>query len=375
MVSIARKNLFFDKIKLIITLIGVAFSVFLILSLSGIYLGLMANTSTIIDNTDADIWITSKNCRNFDFALPVSSKKMYLTKSIEGVDKVEKLVLEFTITKAPNGATESIELVGFNPDTGIGGPWGLKEGSFRDVKYGRTAIVDLSSRKKLGPMKIGDKREIFGKSVKIVGFTNGIKAFTTAPYFFVSIRTAQELSLFGRGDNATFILVKIKPGYEAEEIAERIKKRLKGVDVYTRKQFSWKTKMYWTWETGMGMNFLIVLTIGIVVGMVIVGQTIYNSTIEHLREFGTLKAIGATNWDIYKIIFEQAIINAVCGYFLGLFISSLAVKGYEAVDLSMYIPSWAKIVVFFLSLGMCLGSSFISIRKATTVDPVVVFRA
>lgn len=375
MVSIARKNLFFDKIKLVITLIGVTFSVFLILSLSGIYLGLMANTSTIIDNTDADIWITSKNCRNFDFALPVSSKKMYLAKSVEGVQRVEKLILEFTITKAPNGATESVELVGFNPDTGIGGPWNLKVGSFRDVKYGRTAIVDLSSIKKLGAMKIGDKREIFGKSIKIVGFTNGIKAFTTAPYFFVSIKTAQELSFFGRGDKVTFILVKIKPGYNPEEIVERIKKRLKNVDVYTKKQFSWKTKMYWTWETGMGMNFLIVLTIGIVVGMVIVGQTIYNSTVEHLKEFGTLKAIGATNWDIYKIIFEQAIINAIIGYFLGLLISSLAVKGYEFLDLTMFIPSWAKIVVFFLSLAMCLGSSFISIRKATTVDPVVVFRA
>jgi putative ABC transport system permease protein len=124
----------------------------------------------------------------------------------------------------------------------------------------------------------------------------------------------------------------------------------------------------------MGMGFLLTAFVGFVVGMVVVSQTIYSSTIEHIREFGTLKAIGATNWTIYKIILEQAAINAVIGFAVGLGLVLLIKKGYDALGIAMLIPPPLMGAVSVLTLAMCLSASIVSIRKVRTLDPVMVFR-
>ncbi len=115
-------------------------------------------------------------------------------------------------------------------------------------------------------------------------------------------------------------------------------REIRDVDVYTRDQYSWKTRLYWTWETGIGVGFGLTVLMAIIVGVVIVSQTIYSATIEHLREFGTLKAIGATNRDVYLIILKQALINALIGYGIGLGLTLLAVRTSGATGLVMVIP-------------------------------------
>ncbi|MBI5199676.1 MAG: FtsX-like permease family protein [Nitrospirae bacterium] len=123
------------------------------------------------------------------------------------------------------------------------------------------------------------------------------------------------------------------------------------------------------------MGFLITALLGFAIGMVIVGQTIYTSTIEHLREYGTLKAMGARNSFIYRIIFEQALINAFLGYIVGLIALKFLIKGYEKTGLDMVVTPLLAVFVLVITVMMCIFASFISIRKATKIDPVMVFRA
>src|SRR5688572_13471650 len=150
MVDIARKNLLHDRTRFLITVIGVTFSVVLIFSQFGIYLGFMENASIIIDNTQADLWMTSKNSSNFDFPVPFSELKLNKVKATPGVAAADKLLLGWANMKRKDGGSENIELVGFNPETGVGGPWKIKEGTISDIKAGKAVIVDESAFPKLG---------------------------------------------------------------------------------------------------------------------------------------------------------------------------------------------------------------------------------
>lgn len=375
MVSIARKNLLHDRIRFIITLIGVTFSVVLIFAQVGIYLGFMRNASMIIDHSGVDIWITSRDTPNFEWARAFPERKINIVRSTEGVEFAEKLIFAWGMMKLIDGGTEQIEIIGYNPNSGIGAPWKMKKGSITDVKGGRYIIVDESAEKRLGRLDIGDEREIMDRKVKVIGISEGIRSITTAPFVFASFDTARELVSYIGRDNITYILVKVVPGYKPDDVVKRLRQKLPELSVYTTEDFSWRTRRYWTIETGMGMGFLITALLAFAVGMVIVGQTIYTSTIEHLREYGTLKAIGARNSFIYRIIFEQALINAFLGYIIGLLVLRFLVKGYEKTGLDMVITPLLTLVVLIITILMCIFASFISIRKATKIDPVMVFRA
>jgi putative ABC transport system permease protein len=374
MVDIARKNLFHDRTRFIITVVGVTFSVVLIFSQFGIYLGFMENASIIIDNTLADIWVTSKNSANFDFAMPFAERKLNKVRQTPGVVWADTLLLGWGHLRRKDGGQETIALVGFNPETGVGGPWRLLAGDFQSMKVSKTIIVDESAYAKLGVLRVGDQVEINEQRVRVAGISQGVRGFTTAPYVFTSYRAAgQILDAYAR-DRTAFIVVRVTPGADPHEVAARLRE-IRDVDVYTRAQYSWKTRLYWTWETGIGVGFGLTVLMAIIVGVVIVSQTIYSATIEHLREFGTLKAIGATNRDVYLIILKQALINALIGYVIGLALTLLAVRLLGATGMVLVIPFELMAAVFGLTMAMCATASVVSVRKALSVDPLVVFRS
>ena len=373
MPDIALKNLIHDRLRFLVTLLGVTISVVMMFAQIGIYMGFMQNASIIIDNTPADIWITSKNSSNFDFPLPFSEGKLPKVKEVPGIAWAEHLVLGWANMKLTNGGSENVELIGFNPNTGIGGPWRLREGSVDALKAGGGIIIDESAFAKLGRLRIGDYVEILENRVKVVGISEGIRGFTTAPYVFTTYRTAQDIVPWLRG-STVFIVAGVHPQMDVPGIVQELKK-IPNIDVYTKGEYSLKTRLYWTWETGIGVGFALTALMALLVGMVIVGQTIYAATIEHLREFGTLKAIGATNREVYEIIVKQALVNAVLGYAVALVIWVMGLRLVSAVGLAVVLPATLMGVVFVVTLAMCLTASYVSVRKALQVDPVTVFRS
>ncbi|MBI3990366.1 MAG: FtsX-like permease family protein [candidate division NC10 bacterium] len=377
MFFIAWKNLIKERTRLVLTLLGVTFAVVLMFFDLGAYLGFVRASSVLIDHSDADIWITAENNVNFDSARPFPERKLSKVKEVPGFQWAEMVVMGWGLIKLKDGATETVQMVGFNPEKGVGGPWKLREGSIKDLKVDDTIIVDESSLRKLGGLRVGDTFEIFDTQVKVVGISQDVKSFTTYPVAFTNYETAKRLSGIYRltnWDQTTFILAKVTPGVPVGKVVERLQ-GIKGVDVYTKEDFAWKTRKYWIIQTGMGIGFGLTALLGFLVGMVIVGQTIYASTLEHLREFGTLKAIGATNRDLLFIIVYQALVNAILGYLIGLAIAMVIGQGYERFGLNLTITTGLEVAMFGITLAMCLGSSILSIRRAFRIDPVIVFRA
>lgn len=373
-VAIARKNLFHDRTRFSITLVGIAFSVVLILVQVGVYLGMMYNTSSIIEHTDADIWITARNNRNFDFSMPFPEHRENQARAVPGVAWTKKLILVWSLMKIKGGGSENVEMIGFDPESGIGGPWEMLRGNVRDVKFHRGVIIDESSLAKLGDMDIGDYREVINKKVRVVGISRGARRITTAPVLFTSYRTAQELNPWITAQTV-FVLVKVVPGLDVEKVRDRLRELMNMEDVYTRDEFIRTTRRYWTFSTGMGIAFGFTILMGVIVGAVIVSQTIYSATIEHLREFGTLKALGAENRMVYGIILQQALLSGLIGFAIGLAINFVVVKLYSDTG-QVIIQPWQLFAGdLAITIATCMVASLISVRRAMQVDPMEVFRA
>lgn len=374
MVSIARKNLFHDKVRLAVALAGITFAVVLITVQVGVYLAFLANASVLIDHTEADIWVTAHGLENFDFGRPFSEKKLYQVEEVPGVLWAEKYFLGFGYWKTPTGSQETVQMIGFNPETMVGAPWNVVRGNPQDVKYFNSIFYDEAETNRLGDVPIGGETEINNHRVRVVGITRGAKSFIQSPYIFTSFKNALNLSFVAKG-NTVYILVKVAPGHSIEEVKQRLKETVKDVDFYTAREFSKKTRDYWMINTGTGVALLSIAVMGVVIGTVIVANTIYTSTTEHLKEYGTLKAVGASNWHLYKIIIEQALINSVVGYGLGMFVSYWVIQAMRKGNLQVLLPWPVLAGVYVTTLLMCLGSSVLSIYKVTKIDPALVFKS
>jgi putative ABC transport system permease protein len=168
--------------------------------------------------------------------------------------------------------------------------------------------------------------------------------------------------------------VKVAPGADLQQVRRALLDHVKDVEVFTTAQFSHMTTFYWMFTTGAGVAVLIAAVLGLVVGFVVVAQTIYATTMDHIREYGTLKAMGAPNSYVYKVIMKQAAISAVIGYVLGMAVSVFVVRGSQAGGAAILMPPSMAIGMFFVTLLMCVGAALVSINKVTRIDPAMVFK-
>jgi putative ABC transport system permease protein len=255
----------------------------------------------------------------------------------------------------------------------MGGPWNVTVGSAADLNAPDAILVDDLYWKKLGVTRVGEVFEINGYRARVVGTTHGIRSFTTSPYIFTSFKNAQDFTNL-KEDQTVFILVRAAPGIDRKQLQRDLQGRLRDVDVLTTSQFSSMTRSYWMFTTGAGVAVLLAALLGLVVGIVVVTQTIYATTMDHLREYGTLKAIGAPNSYVYRVILQQAGMSAVMGYALGIGVSLFVVHGAEQGGAAILLPWQMAALIFGLTLLMCGIAAVVSINKVTHLDPAMVFR-
>jgi putative ABC transport system permease protein len=373
MPPLAQRNLFHDKIRLAVTLTGIVFAVVLIVVELGLFIGFTVTTSSLIDNSKVDLWVTNKHVPYIELGAPFSERKLYQVKAIPGVQDAEKFINRWTQWQRPDGRQESVQIVGINPDAGFGGPWNIVEGRVEDLKTPNAIIVDELYKDKLGVTRVGEVFEIAGHRARVVGFTRGIRAFTTSPYVFTTFKNAQDYGQVPL-DQTIYIQVKIAPGADIEQVRSGILQRVQDVEVFTSPEFSRMTQVYWMFTTGAGVAVLLAAALGLIVGFVVVAQTIYATTVDHLREFGTLKAMGAPNSYVYKVIIKQAAISAIIGYVLGMIVSAFVVKASQSGGAAILMPWPMAIGMFFLTLTMCVSAALVSINKVTRLDPAMVFK-
>jgi putative ABC transport system permease protein len=350
-VDLARKNLLHDKLRFLITVSGVAFAVTLVFVQVGLFMGLMDNASITIEHIDANLWVTSKNTPNVDFAQTFPETAVQRVRSVPGVERADNLIVWFMTVALPTGAKEGTLVYALEDFERWKFPWNVVEGDLTDLRRGNYLFLDDSAEKRFGEFRIGEYREVIGHRMKIIGRTRDALSFSTTPILFLDYRKAQEISPDELSGNTTYVLVKLAPGADVEAVRAEIKRRLRHNDVHTQAEWAAQSRRYWVESTGLGLNLAMTVFLGCLVGIVVVAQTLYTSTMEHIKEFGTVKAIGGSNWDIYKILGEQATIA------LKLIIS----------------PSFAA-TVGVGTLALCLAAAMISFRKVARIDPALVFR-
>jgi putative ABC transport system permease protein len=373
MLTLAKRNLFQDKLRLAVTLTGVVFAVVLIIVELGLFFGFIETTSALIDHSHADLWVTSSHVPYLELGVPMNERKFYQVQAVSGVVDADKYIVRYTRWNRLDGGQNQIQIVGFNLDSARGGPWNVVEGSIDDLKTPDAVMVDEVYKNKLGVTRIGEVFEINGHRARVVGFTHGIRSFTTSPCVFTSFRNALDYAPL-HDNQTTYVLVKVAQDADIEEVRQSILDNVDGVAVLTTKQFSRMTQNYWTFTTGAGIAILLAAVLGVIVGFVVVAQTIYATTMDHIKEFGTLKAMGAPNSYVQKVILLQAGISAAIGYVVGITVSSFIVRFGQPAGAPILLNLWMALVTLALTVAMCMGAALISIKKVTQLDPATVFK-
>ena len=372
--KIAYRNLFHDRMSLIVTLVGIVFSVVLVAIEIGLYKGSETKIATVLDKAPADLWIVPYGTKSFDDPSLLIGHEKYAALSTPGVSYAEDMIVSFSSWRKPLGGKKSFILVGLDWPNGGTRPWSLEEGSVEDLELPNAVAVDRSYFKDLGIEERGDHAEINNQRIQVTAVTKGIRSFTTLPYVFTPINTARKF-VAASADQATYVLVRLQEGADIEAVRNSLTDRLTGVEVLTHDEFTRRSINYWMFSTGAGLALITGMVLGAIVGVVIVAQTLYASTKDHLNEFATLRALGASASYIHAVILIQALLSAVIGYAAGMILAMLAIY-----RLSVRVPTLTVVMtptiaayLFALTVGMCIFAAITAIRKVTRIDPAGVF--
>jgi putative ABC transport system permease protein len=374
MIDLALKMLLDEKVRFAATVLGVGFAAGLVLVQVGLFFGLLDNASITIERLDADLWVTARNTPNVDFGNPFPETYLQRVRSVPGVKRADNLIVWYAIVALPTGAKESVIYYGLKDFAAWRFPWNVESGDPADLRRGHYVLLDASAERRFGPFRAGDYREFQGRRLKIIGRTREALSFTTSPVAFLDYKLAQSLSPDELRGRTTFIVVRLEPGADAAAVKYEIGRRLPYNDVYTRVEWAARSRGYWIESTGLGLTLFLTVTLGALVGVVIVAQTLYASTTEHLVEFGTVKALGGGNLTVYAIVAEQASYAAALGYGLAAALAHGLVPLLARLDMKLIVSPTLLGLVFVGTQALCVGAGSLSFRKVAALDPAVVFR-
>lgn len=365
-ISIARKNLFHEKTRFMISVGGIAFAVMLILILLGLYRGWNEKAVEYQTKVKADIWVVQNGVKDMSHSVSLlpNGYKDQIT-AVRGVRSVDMVLVRRVIFKL-GGEEITTTIIGFNTESDVGGPYSLIEGKVK-LQAGEIIIDKILAGKH--NLKIGDTLALLGNNYKIAGISESGAFFQ---FSFISFKDAREL--FQMSDLFNYALVSSDGSVSQDEVIENIESKISNVDAQTRKEFADNSKKEIA-EIFLPIIFMLVL-ICFVVGAMIISLTIYTATIEKSREYGVLKAIGAKNRQLYKTIFEQSVITGIFGYVISVgltyLISFLAEKSEPMF--TMYIIWQDLLLVVGIVLLMVIIAAYIPIRKVVRIDPAIVFK-
>jgi len=370
--TLASRNLFHDRLRFIATTVGIVFSVVLVMVQMGLYLGFGQMVTKMIDHASTDLWVVRKgtNCFEDPSLLDATDQKAIL--KVAGIASATPLVIGFADWRLPSGELTPVFVVGSDLANGSLQPWNIVAGSLRSLSAHDAVAVDRTYDKRLGISGIGAKAEIRGRAVHVAALTDGIRSFTTTPYVFVDLKFARGYTGAPR-DKASYFLVNLKPDADVAAVRRDLLANISGVEVLTSAQFRDRSREFWLFGTGAGAALFAGALLGVIVGTVIVAQTLYSSTKDHLDEFATLRAMGSSNRYVYRVIIYQALINAAVGFCFAALIGFAVVAITTKSALPVVITPALMAAVFGLTVAMCIGSALVAILGVVRIDPVMVF--
>jgi putative ABC transport system permease protein len=368
MIRLALRNLFQNKVRLVISTGGVALALLLILALDAIFTGVEQRITAYIDSSGADIWVSQSDVFNMHMAsssLPDSvARKVRLVPGVAAVSPILYVANNVIVGEERNLAY----IIGLPRRAQLGGPWKVSTG--RSLPGEGEAIMDRSVAERSGA-NIGDMVEILGEELELVGLTEGTTSLVNS-IAFISQKDFERLR--GNYETFSFLLVKIRAGESPNVVADRIKSRVRDVTVQTRGQFSAQERQV---VKDMSTDVVTIMNlIGFLIGLAVMALTVYTSTLSRRREYGVLKALGARNRDLYLTVLAQAVISVLLGFFLGWAITWLLtfMIPFTGMPLTMVVDPASLIKVGFVSTLLAGLSAMLPIRQIAGLDPAMVFR-
>lgn len=371
MALVGIKMMFHDRAKLVGTLLGVIFASVLVNQQLGVLMGLLNKNTMFVDNAGADLWIVPPGMEALTGGTRMSMYTLNQARVVEGVAWAEPLAFGTASMSLPNGGSEAVTLVGTRLTHLGGGPWNMVAGDAESLAMPDTVIFEDSRRDELGGINLGSVRELGGHRVVAGGFTWGLLPFGPS-YAFTEFDTARSI-LNLPTDQTTFVLVRVQPGADVYAVRDELRRRLPDQQVITREDFSRATVMYLL-KAQLGISFGTSTAFGVIVGFVIVALSMFSAVVDNIREFGTLKAMGASNFDLSKLLFVQSVAYAVIGTIIGLFLVTRMAAGIRSANLVLVLPWWMFAGTFGFMIVLCLVASGLALIRVRNVEPGMVFR-
>ncbi|MBN2292703.1 MAG: FtsX-like permease family protein [Pirellulales bacterium] len=371
---IALKTLIADRGKLLTALVGVVFSIVLVNVQGGLFLGFITKAGLLVDHGKADIWIGHKEMHNVDFPRDIPRRWLNRVRGVDGVECAQPYLIGWSDMTLPSGGFESVVVVGVDRGSLLGNVWNMKKGRADSILKTDGIIVDECELAKLEFPEMNEVRELGGRRARVVGMSHGVMGFLVAPYVFTTFDRAAEY-LRKAPEVCSYILVQLHDGADVREVCRAIRQRMPEAEVQPSNVFSAISTDFWMMRTGLGISFGAATLLGLLVGLVMVAETMYAMVLDRLGEYGTLKAIGATEKQIFSILLIQALMMATAGAICGLAAVSLVQYAFSTPRAPIIIPYWLSLGGCLLVLCICLVSSLLPYLRIRKVDPHTVLQS
>lgn len=383
--SVAIRMLVGDRAKYIGIVVGLTFATLLMTQQMSIFVGLMTRTFGFITDTSyPQVWVMDPKVQQIDDLKPMQDTELYRVRGVEGVEWAVPLYKGLLRARLPDGTFQSCNVVGLDDATLMGGPPEMLEGTLADLRRAESVIVDtVGAEGKLAkpptepggrrvPLRVGDTLELNDHRAVVVGICRVSRTFQSQPVIYTTYSRATRFAPRER-KLLSFILAQGQPGITIEELSRRITAAT-GLAAYSGPDFKWLTVKYFLKNTGIPINFGISTLLGLIVGTAIAGQTFYNFTLDNLKQFGALKAMGASNWLLLRMIVLQAFVVGFVGYGIGVGVASLFGSNAGRTELAFrLLPQTLLIVAGAIGL-ICVLSAVISMWKVLRLEPAIVFK-
>lgn len=362
---------------------GVAIAAFLIAQQLAMLNGILDRITASVTNVPGvGIWVMDPKVQYAEDAKPMPDSQLARVRSVDGVSWAVPLYKGNLRVRLNDGNFQTAVVNGVDDATFVGGPAEMVEGSVSDLRYSRGVIVDEDSAKSrlaqpgpdgsIQPLRIGSTVELNDHRAVVVGICRSVRTFQSQPVIFTTYQRAATFSPAER-KRLSFILAKAKPGEDPHVVVDRIRYAT-GLQAHTTADFTEITRQYFIRETGIIATFLAGIGISFFVGTVICGQTLYNFTLENLRQFGAVKAMGGSNWTVTGMILCQAGMVGLLGLGIGTGAAAVFAWAMRNTELNLRFSILQLGLTAVAVTVITVLAAWLAARKVIRLDAAEVFK-
>ena len=366
----------YDKAKSIGVTIGIVISTFLIGQQIGIFTFLTSLMSAMVGNTDADILIVDARAINGNALGKLDARLVSEVRSIPGVAKTSPMIIAPAMATFPDGTTATVEILGSDAPDLLAGPAAkdILEGSRENLLREANVSGDFFDRNLFGgSLDVGLEFEINGRRAIFGATTNNLRGFAGSLMYTTTDRARFYSGLPANTINA--VIVKVSPGADPAEVRDRINRAFTQSRAWLRKDLAQSTIDDTLSNSGIGISTGTLILFALISGFFIIGLTMYSAALDRIRDYGTLKAIGASGGFVRGLILTQAFIFATVGFLVAFGFLEGFRRGSRGTGLVFYFPWYTVLGIFLVTLLISVGGAIFAVRRINRLEPAAVFRA